>query len=72
MMKDTQMMIEGPLPNAFKGPIKLKPSLETILEVSAQRENEQIEPRETTEYGTHNSRETFPLEQANENLASSL
>ena len=32
---ETQTMMEGPMPTRPKGPKKLKPSLETILEVSS-------------------------------------
>ena len=35
LIRDTQAIIEGALPNVPKGPIKLTPTLETILEVSS-------------------------------------
>ena len=75
LIRDTQTMMEGPLPVLPKGPIKLTPSLETILEVSSQKENARTESRGVTERTTYVSRETVPLEEipeADENLASSL
>lgn len=37
LIAETQTMMEGPLPILPKGPIKLSPKLETILEVSSQK-----------------------------------
>ena len=48
LIRDTQTMIEGPLAVLPKGPIKLTPSLETILEVSSQKENARTKSRGVT------------------------
>ena len=74
-IKDTQTMLEGPWPILPKGPVKLKPSLETILEVSSQAENAKSESKEAIEHSMCVSQEEIPLEEipeADENLASAF
>ena len=44
LIRETQTMMEGPLPVLPKGPIKHTPSLETILEVSSQKEKLSLNP----------------------------
>ena len=75
LIRETQTMMEGPLPVVSKGPIKLTPSLETILEVSSQKENAQTESGGATEKGMYASKGADTLEEipeADENLASNL
>ena len=52
-IQDTQTMVERPRPTFPKGPISLKPSLETILEVSSQKENAKIESKTELELSSH-------------------
>lgn len=64
MIRDTQAIP--------KGPVKLKPSLKTILEgPSSQKENAQTESRGVTKQSMYASKGTIPLE-ADENLVSKL
>ena len=72
---ETQSMIEGPMPVLPKGPIRLKPSLETILEVSSRRENVRTNSNKGTEHNSQASREATLLEEileVDKQLASSL
>lgn len=50
-------MIEGPLPIVLKGPIKLTPSLEAILEVSSTLERESTVSREKETLGDQNKQD---------------
>ena len=68
-------MMEGPMPIRPKGPKKLKPSLETILEVSSRRENAKTESNKGIEINLQASKEAILLEEIPEvdkQLASSL
>ena len=68
-------MMEGPMPIRPKGPKKLKPSLETILEVSSRRERARTESNAKLEIDSHASWEATFLEEipaADEDIASSL
>ena len=56
-------MMEGPMPIQPKGPRKLKPSLETILEVSLQRENTRTKSHREIEHHMQESREATFLEE---------
>ena len=68
-------MMEGPLPIQPKGPRKLKPSLETILEVSSKQERARTESNAEPEHDLQTSWETTFLEEIptiDEEIASSL
>ena len=68
-------MMEGPMPIRPKGPKKLKPSLETILEVSLGRERARTESNAELEHDSQASWEATFLEEipaADEDIASSL
>ena len=72
---ETQTMFEGIMPIFPKRSMKLKPSLETILEVSLQRENTGTESHRETEHHSQELREEIFLEEIpkiDEQLASSL
>ena len=72
---ETQTMMEGPMPTQPQGPKKLKPSLETILEVSSRRERARTESNAEPEFNSQASWEaTFPEEipAADEEIVSSL
>ena len=72
---ETKTMMEGPMPVLPKGPIRLKPSLETILEVSSRRENAETKSNKEAEHNSQVSREATLLEEipkVEEQLASSL
>ena len=63
------------MPVQPKGPRKLKPSLETILEVSSRRENAKMESNKEMDWNSQVSKEATLLEEipeADELLASSL
>ena len=60
---ETQTMFEGPMLALPKRPIKLNPSLETILEVSSRRENARTESHRETKHHSHKSREAIFLEE---------
>ena len=68
-------MMEGPMPIRPKGPKKLKPSLETILEVSLGREKARTESKAEPEFDSQASWEATFLEEipaANKDITSSL
>ena len=68
-------MMEGPLPIQPKGPRKLKPSLETILEVSLRQERARTESNVDLEQDSQASWEATFLEEipaVDEEIASSL
>ena len=72
---ETQTMFEGPMPVLPKRPVKLNPSLETILQVSLRRENARAESNRETKHHSQESREATFLEEipkADEQLDSSL
>ena len=56
-------MIEGPMPILPKGPRTLKPSLDTILEVSLQREKAITKSNKEIEHNSQISREATLLEE---------
>ena len=60
---ETQTMIEGPMPILPKRPIKLKPILETILEVSSRREKAIAKSNKETKHNSQISREATLLEE---------
>ena len=71
LIAETQTIMEGPLPVLPKGPIKLTPKLETILEVTSQKEKELSESIGDADKTTYLSKETIPPEEipeADENL----
>lgn len=75
LIAETQTIMEGPLPFPPRGPIKLSPQLETILEVSSQKQKEQSESPEPADNTTYLSRQiTIPEEipEADEHQALSL
>ena len=68
-------MMEGPMPIQPKGPRKLKPSLETILEVSSKRKRARTESNAEPEFDSQASWEATFLEEilaADKDIASSL
>ena len=68
-------MIEGPMPIQPKGPIKLKTSLETILEVSSRQERARTKSNAELEHDSQASWEATFLEEipaADKGIASSL
>ena len=68
-------MMEGPMPIQPKGPKKLKPSLETILEVSSKREKARTESNTEPELDSQDYWEAAFLEEmpvVDEDIASSL
>ena len=52
---EAQTMMDGPLPIQSNGPRKLKPSLETILEVSSRRERARTESNVEPEHDSQTS-----------------
>ena len=56
-------MMEGPMPIQPKGPKKLKPSLETILEVSLRQERARKESNVEPEFDSQASWEATFLEE---------
>ena len=72
---ETQTIFEGPMPILPKRPAKLKSSLETILEVSLQRENAKTKSYTQTKHHSQESKESTFFEEipkADEQLASGL
>ena len=68
-------MMEGPMPTRPHGPKKLKPSLETILEVSSRRERARTESNVEPKFNSQTSWEATFLEEipaVDEEIASSL
>ena len=57
-----QTMMEGPMPIRPKGPKKLKPSLETILEVSSRREKARTKSNAEPEFDSQASWEATAIQ----------